>query len=143
MGFAFYRGADCCALTYDLTNPASFEALDKWKDGFIQNAGPDDVKTFPFVLIGNKVDLVDQRRVDSGKAEAWCKQNHDMGYFETSAKDNVQVKDAFIEMVRKAIKRDPKDQIILPDNIAGPSMGGGLKLSAKKGGTQVQGNRCC
>ena len=100
----------------------------------MHHAEPSDVKSFPFVLIGNKVDLADQRRVDSSKAEAWCQQNHDMKYFETSAKDNVQVKEAFIEMIRKAIKRDPKDQIILPDNIAGPGgMGGGIKLSAKKG----------
>ena len=55
-------------MTYDLTNPASFEALDKWKDGFIENAGPDDPKSFPFVLIGNKVDRVDERKVAESKA---------------------------------------------------------------------------
>ena len=33
-----------------MTTPASFDALDKWKDGFIENAGPDDPKSFPFVL---------------------------------------------------------------------------------------------
>ena len=65
---ALAGGADCCALTFDLTNPASFDALDKWKDGFIENAGPDDPKTFPFVLIGNKVDRVDERKVSEAKA---------------------------------------------------------------------------
>ena len=89
LGFAFYRGADCCALCFDLTNPASFEALDKWKDGFIENAGPDDPKNFPFVLIGNKVDREPERKVSGQKAEEWCKENNDMQYFETSAKDGV------------------------------------------------------
>ena len=65
MGYAFYRGADCCALCFDLTNPSSFAALDKWKEGFITNAGPDDPKSFPFVLIGNKVDMVDDIKVSS------------------------------------------------------------------------------
>ena len=128
-----------------MTNPQSFEALDKWRDGFIQNAGPDDVKTFPFVLIGNKVDLP-ARRVEAAKAQAWCAQNNNINHYETSAKEGTQVADAFLDMVRKAIKRDPKDNIILPDNIAGGGLGGGgLKLSAKKSGagTQVQGNRCC
>ena len=128
LGFAFYRGADCCALTYDLTDPSSFENLDKWKDGFIENASPDDVKTFPFVLLGNKCDL-QGRRVDAEKAHTWCKENHDMSHYETSAKEGTNVKDAFIDMVRKAIRRDPKDSVILPDSIGGPTgMGGGLKL---------------
>ena len=52
-------------------------------------------------------------------------------------------------MVKNAIKRDPKESIILPDNIAAGGLGGGqsggIKLSANKSGskTQVQGNRCC
>ena len=53
LGFAFYRGADCCALCFDLTNAQSFEALDKWKEGFIENAGPDDPQSFPFVDSNN------------------------------------------------------------------------------------------
>ena len=55
-------------MTYDLTEPASFEALNKWKEGFIDNAQPDDPKTFPFVLLGNKVDKEDSRRVDAEQA---------------------------------------------------------------------------
>ena len=51
-----------------MTNPASFDALDKWKEGFIENAGPDDPKSFPFVLIGNKVDRENERKVASEKA---------------------------------------------------------------------------
>jgi len=146
LGFAFYRGADCCALTFDLTNPSSFEALDKWKEGFIDNAQPDDVKTFPFVLIGNKVDRESERKVTSQKAEAWCKENDDMLYFETSAKEGVAVNEAFIEMVKKGIARESTNQILMPDSIGGAS-GGGIKLQAgkkdnKRGGTNVKGT-CC
>lgn len=32
---AFYRGADCCCLVYDVTNPASFEHLLDWKQVFL------------------------------------------------------------------------------------------------------------
>ena len=117
MGFAFYRGADCVALCFDITEPSSFDALDKWKDGFIQNAGPDDAKSFPFVLIGNKVDRAEDRKVAPERAEAWCKENNNMNYYETSAKEGTKVDEAFIDMVKNAIKRDPKDNIILPDGI--------------------------
>ena len=113
-----------------MTNPASFDALDKWKDGFIENAGPDDPKSFPFVLIGNKVDRESDRKVASAKATAWCKENNDMLYFETSAKEGVEVNNAFVEMVKMGIKRESTAQMLLPDSIGGPGApgGGGLKL---------------
>ena len=68
MGYAFYRGADCCALVYDITNAKSFENLDKWRDGFIENAAPSDPKTFPFVLLGNKLDREHERKVQGTRA---------------------------------------------------------------------------
>ena len=133
LGFAFYRGADCCALTFDLTNPASFDALNKWKEGFIDNAQPDEPKTFPFVLLGNKVDRESDRKVSSQKAQAWCKENNDMPYFETSAKEGVSVNEAFIDMVRRGIQRESSNQIVMPDTIGGNGgAGGGIKLSANK-----------
>ena len=42
LGYAFYRGADCCVLVYDITNRKTFENLKKWKQSFIENAAPDD-----------------------------------------------------------------------------------------------------
>ena len=56
LGYAFYRGADCCALVYDITNKNSFVNVSKWREGFIEHAGPEDPMTYPFVLIGNKLD---------------------------------------------------------------------------------------
>ena len=87
LGYAFYRGADCCALCYDITNSHSFEQLAKWKEGFIENAGPSDPDTFPFVCIGNKLDLEQERSVATAQGEKWAKSNNDMMFFETSATD--------------------------------------------------------
>ena len=116
-----------------MTNPASFEALNKWKEGFIDNAQPDDPKSFPFVLIGNKVDRESERKVSSQKAQAWCKENNDMPYFETSAKEGVSVNEAFINMVRRGIQRESASLIVMPDTIGGAGgAGGGIKLSANK-----------
>ena len=56
LGYAFYRGADCCALVYDITNPQSFDALGRWKDEFIENSRTSDPHSFPFICIGNKLD---------------------------------------------------------------------------------------
>ena len=80
--------------------------MTKWKDGFIENAGPDDPKTFPFVLLGNKIDKEPDRKVDTKKAQQWCKENGDILYYETSAIEGVSVNEAFVEMAKMAIKRE-------------------------------------
>merc|ERR1719231_2062034 len=82
LGVAFYRGADCCVLVYDLTQPKTFESLDGWHDEFLNQAGPPDPGRFPFVVIGNKSDLGEQRRVSSARAAAWCKAKNEILYYE-------------------------------------------------------------
>ena len=57
MGVAFYRGADCCVLVFDVSAPNTFKSLDSWRDEFLIQASPRDPENFPFVLLGNKVDL--------------------------------------------------------------------------------------
>jgi Ras-related protein Rab-7A len=57
LGVAFYRGADCCVLVFDVTAPSTFKSLDSWRDEFLIQASPRDPDNFPFVVLGNKVDL--------------------------------------------------------------------------------------
>lgn len=57
LGVAFYRGADCCVLVFDVTAPNTFKNLDSWRDEFLIQASPRDPEHFPFVVLGNKVDL--------------------------------------------------------------------------------------
>lgn len=62
---AFYRGADCCVLVFDVTMPNTFRSLDSWRDEFLIQASPRDPENFPFVVIGNKIDL-ENRAVSIG-----------------------------------------------------------------------------
>lgn len=57
LGTSLYRGAHCCLLVFDVTSLASFTALEGWKKEFLVQAGPSDPTGFPFIVIGNKVDL--------------------------------------------------------------------------------------
>lgn len=57
LGVAFYRGADCCVLVFDVTAPNTFKTLDSWRDEFLIQASPRDPENFPFVVLGNKIDL--------------------------------------------------------------------------------------
>merc|ERR1739841_106707 len=84
LGVAFYRGADCCVLVYDLTVPKTFESLDSWRDEFLIQASPRDPDNFPFVVIGNKSDLDSKRKVTSARAQQWAKSKNSIPYHETS-----------------------------------------------------------
>src|ERR1700729_3674899 len=62
LGVAFYRGADCCVLVYDVNNSKSFDTLDSWRDEFLIQASPRDPEGFPFVVLGNKIDVEENKR---------------------------------------------------------------------------------
>jgi len=52
-------------------------------------------ETFPFMVIGNKLDLADdQRTVDKDIGEEFCRREG-MQFLETSARDNTNVMEAF------------------------------------------------
>ena len=39
LGTAFYRGADCCVLVYDITSTTSFDNVLNWKNSFLAKSG--------------------------------------------------------------------------------------------------------
>ncbi len=46
-------------------------------------------ETFPFMVIGNKLDRADDERVvEKAQAEAFCKKDGKMSFLETSAREN-------------------------------------------------------
>lgn len=96
LGVAFYRGADCCVLVYDVNNAKSFDTLESWRDEFLIQASPMDPESFPFVVLGNKIDQDESKRVISSKrAQAFCQAKGGIPYFETSAKEAINVEQAF------------------------------------------------
>ena len=72
LGFSFYRGADACALVFDITNRESFSNLQKWRESCQEHSQAKDPEQFPFLLIGNKLDRERDRRVTTEEAKAWC-----------------------------------------------------------------------
>ncbi|XP_050415158.1 ras-related protein Rab-9A [Patella vulgata] len=96
----FYRGADCCLLTYAVDDLQSFKNLAMWKKEFLFYADIQDGNSFPFVVLGNKID-VENRLVPEEEAKAWCAANGGSPYFETSAKDSTNVDRAFKSAVQR------------------------------------------
>ena len=107
LGVAFYRGADSCALVYDVNNVKSFENLESWRDEFLMQANARDPDNFPFVVIGNKVDMEDtKRQVTQKRAMTWCQQRGNIPYYETSAKEGTNVEQAFHTIATNSIRQE-------------------------------------
>lgn len=121
LGVAFYRGADCCVLVYDVNYLKSFDTLDNWHDEFLKQANPSNPSTFPFILLGNKVDVDggNSRVVSEKKAKEWCASKGNIPYYETSAKEDFNVDAAFQCVAKLALEND-RDQDIYFQNIPEP-----------------------
>eukprot|EP01083_Nonionella_stella_P194406 717093_1 len=115
LGRAFYRGANACILVFDITSKHSFEKLADWKSQFEEiNTIPTHV-TFPFLLIGNKSDLSDQREITANQATNYAR-THDIEYFETSALNGNNIKDAIYKIAEIA-STVPSTPVISTDAI--------------------------
>ncbi|KAA8530948.1 hypothetical protein F0562_005685 [Nyssa sinensis] len=102
------------------------------KDIFDESADPTDPETFPFVLFGNKVDIDDgnSRAVSEKTAKDWCASKGNIPYFETSAKEDYNVDDAFLCVAKTALanehERDIKPLSIRSVSVEAPPTSGGL-----------------
>jgi len=91
---AYYRGAMGFILMYDVTNEESFNAVQDWCT---------QIKTYSWdnaqvVLVGNKCDLEDERVVSTERGKQLADQLG-LEFFETSAKENINVKAVFERLV--------------------------------------------
>lgn len=90
---SFYHNSSLGILVYSIDNKNSFDNLDSWLNE-IKNEGNPDINIF---LIGNKVDLENQRIVTKEMAETFCKNNKINFFLETSAKTGFNAENIFVE----------------------------------------------
>jgi len=120
LGNAFFRGADACVLVYDVTNETSFTRLEEWREAFITQAGLNDPANYPFMIIGNKIDDEKGRIVVKRRAEKWCQEHNNVPYFETSAKEAINVETSFQELTKVALKKfEDEPSIDIPTEVVG------------------------
>lgn len=115
LGPAFFRGADCCVLVYDVNVHKSFDSLKNWREEFIKQTDIPDPTKFPFVVVGNKIDVDGgaNRAIGEKVAKEWCESIKSGGipYFETSAKEDHNVDDAFLNIAKAALSHDRAQDI--------------------------------
>ena len=96
---SYYRGANVAFVVFDLTNHESFDSLPLWIENYYRN-GPEQKN---IILIGNKKDMIDDRKVTQEEAELFSQTNN-MMYFETSAKEGDNIEYVFTYAAEKLLE---------------------------------------
>jgi small GTP-binding protein len=96
---AYYKGAKGSLLVYDITNPKTFESIDRWLSDLKVN-GDENISV---VLLGNKSDLESDRKVSTqqGKEKA---EFYKLAFMETSALNGNNIDKAFSELITDVYK---------------------------------------
>ena len=91
---SYFRGADGIILVYNIADRRSFDSIRVWVQQ-IEKDGSTDVSK---ALVGNKCDISDDQRVVSYEEGRALAAEYGVPFFETSAKDNINVTEMFTGM---------------------------------------------
>eukprot|EP01084_Bolivina_argentea_P090895 163702_1 len=105
LGNSFYRGADACVMVYDITDENSFKEIDSWRSKFIRQANIEHPRKYPFLLLGNKTDLDERRKVSRNQGDNYARDNS-MEFAETSAMTGQHIEKAFLSVGELAAESD-------------------------------------
>ncbi|XP_028403633.1 ras-related protein Rab-3-like [Dendronephthya gigantea] len=133
---AYYRGAMGFILLYDITNEESFRDVQDWST---------QIKTYSWdnaqvVLVGNKCDMKDERVVSKERGMELADQLN-LEFFETSAKEDINVKEVFERLVDIICEKMAETLDSDPTRIGG-SKPGVKKLNEKSPKDQSSGCGC-
>ena len=101
----FYRNADGLLVVFDLTCKESFNHVKNWINEAKEHKN--DIKT---ILVGNKLDLEDEREVDKETALKFAGKNN-LKYLETSAKNGKNINNSFKEMIALILNDKTEQEI--------------------------------
>ncbi len=88
----YYRGAHVILVVYDITDIESFNDIQHfWMNEINRYASSTTRK----ILVGTKVDLVEHRQVDTSVAQEMAHHYGFDGFYETSAKDTINIAEVF------------------------------------------------
>ena len=107
---AYYRGSKGCFIVYDISSMHTFESVEKWYEEVLKS-GEKDIS---IILIGNKCDLENERKVTVEMGENKAR-NLNCPFFETSALNNIHIEDVF-QSIAENIYNRCKDEKKLDDD---------------------------
>ncbi|KYQ92042.1 hypothetical protein DLAC_11669 [Tieghemostelium lacteum] len=133
----YYKEAVGAMITFDVTRMSTFDAVAKWKADIDSKVtyGPED-KPIPVVLLANKCDLGKDAFIKTANdMDKYVKDNGFIGWFETSAKENMNIEKAARFLVEHILKNDIRRNAPVSDTVT-PGLG-------KPQPQQTTGPTCC
>ncbi|KAJ1271150.1 hypothetical protein BS78_06G106800 [Paspalum vaginatum] len=132
---SYYRGAHGIIIVYDITDMESFNNVKQWLSEIDRYANDSVCK----LLVGNKCDLAETRAVETSVAQAYADEIG-IPFLETSAKESINVEEAFLAMSAVIKKSKAGSQAALerkPSNLVQ------MKGQPIQHQHQQQKSRCC
>ncbi|MGH0171139.1 UNVERIFIED_CONTAM: hypothetical protein FKN15_060639 [Acipenser sinensis] len=103
----YYKEAVGAFVVFDVTRGSTFEAVSKWKHDLDSKVKLPSGGAIPVVLLANKCDQKKDGNGDnSSNMDQFCKESGFIGWFETSAKDNINVEEAARFLVENILIND-------------------------------------
>ena len=119
-------------LMYDITDKATFDSIPDWIQNIKDLKGDD----FPLILLGNKIDLEEERNISKEEGQKFA-DKIGIQFFETSNKNGINIQEAGLALIKKIIEKKEKEKFDLNSSNS-------LQLSKK---TKVKlsddAKRCC
>ena len=100
----YYKEAVGAMVVYDITRPATFEAIAKWKNDIDHKVFLPDGRPIPCVLVANKCDLPNAVTKSEDEMNAFCSEMGFVGWFQSSAKENKNISEAPHFLVEKILE---------------------------------------
>ncbi|XP_043486154.1 ras-related protein Rab-32 isoform X2 [Polistes fuscatus] len=103
----YYKEAVGAFIVFDVTRNSTLDAVVKWKQDLDSKVQLPDGSPIPCVLLANKCDQQKEGLVNSpNKMDEYCKEKKFVGWFETSAKENINIEEAAKFLVNKILQND-------------------------------------
>ncbi len=93
----YYKGANGIILIYDVTNSQTFENVKNWITQIKEEAS----KNVVIYLAANKIDVADDLKVITPEEGQKMADEYHMPFFETSAKEGININEIFEDIVEK------------------------------------------
>jgi len=103
----YYKEAVGAVVVYDITRPNTFEAVKKWKQDLDDNLSTE--RPLPVILLANKCDLLETRPDNHvSKMDGFIKEFGFISWYETSAKEDINITKAIRTLVQHILDNDPE-----------------------------------
>lgn len=87
----YFNNCACCIFVYDITKEETFKSIRDWIEEVNSNNTNKDII---FILVGNKYDLQEERKITQEQANAIANE-YNMEFFETSALNGYNIDEIF------------------------------------------------